>query len=400
MKYHLQIISGAFRLKKESALKAPEGAKENHHGSPINEGNMSLPTHSSLYNKTSPPTHHTLPPHASDVLTRTPLSPSSSMTMAPLNYSTPPPAHSQTPHSFPLPLITSSRRHEEGSNNLDVISPHSAASGGSDHSLSHSMGSSNNIDHHHGNSTHDHEQSLSLSLTPISQEETQNMSNSNNRGMRMRGRRGRGRNRDRAQRQLSEMSVRGLDLLRYATLSPDGTYRCIECDRVQITKNFKNKYSFQRHAFLYHEGAARKVFPCTVCKKEFSRPDKMKQHLKQAHEGFSKNSGKVNPRNNSNASRQSPSPAASNVSLNTVSTSTVSPTNSFTTMSPPPISPMSPLTSSNAAAAVKAAATVAAMAAGVSPSAASLLVNPFLDLSDPRRSERKTGSIKETSGSH
>ena len=43
--------------------------------------------------------------------------------------------------------------------------------------------------------------------------------------------------------------------------------------------------SVQRHAFLYHEGAARKVFPCTICKKEFSRPDKMKQHLKQAHEG-------------------------------------------------------------------------------------------------------------------
>ena len=44
-------------------------------------------------------------------------------------------------------------------------------------------------------------------------------------------------------------------------------------------------FSVQRHAFLYHEGAARKVFPCTICKKEFSRPDKMKQHLKQAHEG-------------------------------------------------------------------------------------------------------------------
>jgi len=42
--------------------------------------------------------------------------------------------------------------------------------------------------------------------------------------------------------------------------------------------------------FLYHEGAARKVFPCTICQKEFSRPDKMKQHLKQAHDGIPKSS--------------------------------------------------------------------------------------------------------------
>ena len=67
--------------------------------------------------------------------------------------------------------------------------------------------------------------------------------------------------------------------------------RCVECERVQITKHFKNKYSFQRHAFLYHEGAARKVFPCSVCQKEFSRPDKMKQHLKQAHDGQPKGQG-------------------------------------------------------------------------------------------------------------
>ena len=317
--------------------------------------------------------------------------------MAPLNYSTPPPAHSQTPHSFPLPLL--SHRHGDNSNNLDVISPRSTASGGSD---SHSIGS-NNIDHNQGNHIHEQEQSLSLSLTPLSQQEdTQNISSGGDRGGRqMRGRRGRGRNRDRShQRQLSEMSVRGLDLLRYATLSPDGTYRCIECDRVQITKNFKNKYSFQRHAFLYHEGAARKVFPCTVCKKEFSRPDKMKQHLKQAHEGFAKNSAagsKMNARNSSNASKQSFSPA-STISLNTVSTSTVSPTNNFSTIPSPPITPINTLTSSDAAAAVK--ATVAAMAAGVSPSAASLLVNPFLDLSDQRRSERRTGSLKDTSGNH
>ena len=385
------IITGAFRLKKESSLKAPDGVKENHIGSPVNEGNTSLPTHTSLYNKTSPSMHHSLPP-TSDIHTRTPLSPSS-MSMAPLNYSSPPPAHSQTPHSFPLPLITTSRRHEEGSNNLDVVSPHSAASGGSE---SHSIGS-NNIDHN------EQEESLSLSLTPVSQQEEmiQNSSVGNNRGMRMRGRRGRGRNRDRShQRQLSEMSVRGLDLLRYATLSPDGTYRCIECDRVQITKNFKNKYSFQRHAFLYHEGAARKVFPCTVCKKEFSRPDKMKQHLKQAHEGFDKNATGKNSRGGSNnAPRQSPSQASTN-SLNTVTTSTVSPTNNFNSLPSPPNFPMNSLTSSDATAAVKAAATVAAMAAGVSPSAASLLVNPFLDLSDPRRSERKTGSLKDTSGNH
>jgi hypothetical protein len=93
-------------------------------------------------------------------------------------------------------------------------------------------------------------------------------------------------------RSLSEMSVRGLDLLRYATLAPDGTYRCVECERVQITKHFKNKYSFQRHAFLYHEGASRKVFPCSICQKEFSRPDKMKQHLKQAHDGQPKPGGR------------------------------------------------------------------------------------------------------------
>ena len=83
---------------------------------------------------------------------------------------------------------------------------------------------------------------------------------------------------------LSDMSVRGLDLLKYAQISPDGSYRCLECEKMQIVKSFKNKYSFQRHAFLYHEGKQRKVFPCPVCLKEFSRPDKMKQHLKQVHD--------------------------------------------------------------------------------------------------------------------
>ena len=80
------------------------------------------------------------------------------------------------------------------------------------------------------------------------------------------------------------MSVRGLDLLKYAHIASDGSYRCIQCEKVQIVKSFKNKYSFQRHAFLYHEGNNRKVFPCPVCQKEFSRPDKMKQHLKQVHD--------------------------------------------------------------------------------------------------------------------
>ena len=170
------------------------------------------------------------------------------------------------------------------------------------------------------------------------------------RGSRARGRGRRGRHRgDRiGSRSMSEMSVRGLDLLRYATLAPDGTYRCIECERVQISKHFKNKYSFQRHAFLYHEGAARKVFPCVICQKEFSRPDKMKQHLKQAHDC---NAGG------------------------------------------------SPGKSSSPSAAAMASAISAAMAAGMAsptmtPSA--LLVNPFLGLSDPTSTEGKIGSLKDS----
>jgi hypothetical protein len=83
---------------------------------------------------------------------------------------------------------------------------------------------------------------------------------------------------------LSEMSVRGLDLFRYASIE-DGVYRCMECEKLRIPKTFKNKYSFQRHAFLYHEGNMRKVFPCPVCSREFSRPDKMKNHLKSIHQG-------------------------------------------------------------------------------------------------------------------
>ncbi|XP_050078513.1 uncharacterized protein LOC126565382 [Anopheles maculipalpis] len=84
---------------------------------------------------------------------------------------------------------------------------------------------------------------------------------------------------------LTEMSVRGLNLFRYATVN-DGMYQCLECVKQGITKTFKNKYSFQRHAFLYHEGKQRKVFPCLVCNKEFCRPDKMKNHLRLVHESF------------------------------------------------------------------------------------------------------------------
>lgn len=85
--------------------------------------------------------------------------------------------------------------------------------------------------------------------------------------------------------QLTEMSVRGLNLFRYASIS-NGIYHCTECAKVDVQKTFKNKYSFQRHAFLYHEGQQRKVFPCPVCQKEFSRPDKMKNHMKTVHDCF------------------------------------------------------------------------------------------------------------------
>lgn len=84
---------------------------------------------------------------------------------------------------------------------------------------------------------------------------------------------------------LTEMSVRGLNLFRYASVT-EGVYKCMECAKVDVIKTFKNKYSFQRHAFLYHEGHQRKVFPCPVCAKEFSRPDKMKNHMKTVHDCF------------------------------------------------------------------------------------------------------------------
>lgn len=84
---------------------------------------------------------------------------------------------------------------------------------------------------------------------------------------------------------LTEMSVRGLNLFRYASIE-EGVYKCTECAKENVQKTFKNKYSFQRHAFLYHEGTQRKVFPCPVCRKEFSRPDKMKNHMKMTHECY------------------------------------------------------------------------------------------------------------------
>jgi hypothetical protein len=84
-----------------------------------------------------------------------------------------------------------------------------------------------------------------------------------------------------------------------------------------------------------------------ICQKEFSRPDKMKQHLKQAHDCNGGSPGKSS----------SPSVAA------------------------------------------MAAAVSAAVAAGMGsptlpPSA--LLVNPFLGLSDPGSMEGKIGSLKDS----
>uniref|UniRef100_A0A336N0M9 CSON003975 protein n=1 Tax=Culicoides sonorensis TaxID=179676 RepID=A0A336N0M9_CULSO len=97
--------------------------------------------------------------------------------------------------------------------------------------------------------------------------------------------------------QLTEMSVRGLNLFRYASIS-EGVYKCTECAKDNVQKTFKNKYSFQRHAFLYHEGTQRKVFPCPICSKEFSRPDKMKNHMKTTHDCFvSKDSKNTFPLN-------------------------------------------------------------------------------------------------------
>ena len=35
---------------------------------------------------------------------------------------------------------------------------------------------------------------------------------------------------------LQDMSVRGLDLLKYAHIASDGSYRCIQCEKVQIVQ--------------------------------------------------------------------------------------------------------------------------------------------------------------------
>ncbi|XP_063859195.1 Krueppel-like factor 14 [Scylla paramamosain] len=85
------------------------------------------------------------------------------------------------------------------------------------------------------------------------------------------------------------IKVRGLDLMRYGRLE-DGVYKCSECERIQIPKTFKTSYSFQRHAYLYHEGRPKR-FPCPLCGKEFSRPDKRKSHLKEKHGLFQHDSG-------------------------------------------------------------------------------------------------------------
>lgn len=77
------------------------------------------------------------------------------------------------------------------------------------------------------------------------------------------------------------IKVRGLDLMRYGRID-NGLYICTECERSQLNKTFKTSYSFQRHAYLYHEGSPKR-FPCPVCHKEFSRPDKRKSHLKEKH---------------------------------------------------------------------------------------------------------------------
>jgi hypothetical protein len=37
----------------------------------------------------------------------------------------------------------------------------------------------------------------------------------------------------------------------------------------------------------------RKVFPCPVCSREFSRPDKMKNHMKSVHEGGGGGGGRL-----------------------------------------------------------------------------------------------------------
>lgn len=136
--------------------------------------------------------------------------------------------------------------------------------------------SSNKNDNNSSNNSFNNDSSSSVSGTPLTGQQTKTM--------RRRVRRKNNSPDDQAE-SLTEMSVRGLNLFRYASIQ-DGVYQCTECAKDNVQKTFKNKYSFQRHAFLYHEGTQRKVFPCPVCRKEFSRPDKMKNHMKTTHECY------------------------------------------------------------------------------------------------------------------
>ncbi|KAM7344854.1 uncharacterized protein ACRADG_011412 isoform 2-T4 [Cochliomyia hominivorax] len=109
---------------------------------------------------------------------------------------------------------------------------------------------------------------------------------------------------------LEKMSVRGLDIQRYEHII-DGVSYCLVCAKNDIYKTFKNKYSFQRHAYLFHEGDNRKIFACPICNKEFSRPDKMKMHKKDKHGDMALpeiNNGNTPVKNNSK-SAETPPPA-------------------------------------------------------------------------------------------
>ncbi|XP_054090422.1 uncharacterized protein LOC105218008 isoform X2 [Zeugodacus cucurbitae] len=93
---------------------------------------------------------------------------------------------------------------------------------------------------------------------------------------------------------LEKMSVRGLDIQRYEHII-DGVSYCLVCAKNDVFKTFKNKYSFQRHAYLFHEGDNRKIFACPICNKEFSRPDKMKMHKKDKHGDMQVPDGTLTP---------------------------------------------------------------------------------------------------------
>ncbi|XP_023300103.2 uncharacterized protein LOC111682389 isoform X2 [Lucilia cuprina] len=112
---------------------------------------------------------------------------------------------------------------------------------------------------------------------------------------------------------LEKMSVRGLDIQRYEHII-DGVSYCLVCAKNDIYKTFKNKYSFQRHAYLFHEGDNRKIFACPICNKEFSRPDKMKMHKKDKHGDMTladsnMNGGTGTPVKNNTKVAETPPPA-------------------------------------------------------------------------------------------